>query len=340
MKESRKPMGCKWVLKHKRDGRYRARLVGKGFTQIPGVDFTESFAPVVHDITIKLLLIIFQQHPEWTLKYLDVSTAFLYGKLTDPLYMEIPPGFFQYSIEGKGLKPSGDYVLSLEKTIYGVVQAARAFNDEFNQVMIKELKFTRSAADPCIYYRCDKDGIVIFAVYVDDGITCGVGPGVAKVFKRLKDFFDFTEGEADGYTGCSFVPHKDGIIIHQKEIYKGIAKEHKSKVKKYTTPAIPGQILEKAEELLSEDNMKKYRSGVGKALYLVKISRPDLANATRELSKFMDKASDDHMIALERITDYILSTQSRGVMIKRSKPGPLRIIGYADSNFASDKSNR
>ena len=91
---------CRWVYWTKRNTECRSCLVGKGYTQIPGIDFTKSFAPVVHDITFRLFLIIYLQNDSWTINSINIETAFLFGKLDEPLYMEIPEGFFEFSTEG------------------------------------------------------------------------------------------------------------------------------------------------------------------------------------------------------------------------------------------------
>ena len=123
---------CCWVYCTKRNTECRSRLVGKGYTQIPGTDFTESFSPVVHNITFCLLLIIYLQNDSWTIDSIDIETAFLYVKLDETLYMEIPEGFFEFSTEVNLYNPVDDIILKLHKTIYRVVQAAKDFNNEFN----------------------------------------------------------------------------------------------------------------------------------------------------------------------------------------------------------------
>jgi len=103
-----KSIGMKWVFVVKKDGRYRARLVAKGYNQIPGLDYEFSFSPVTTEITLRILLII------WVLEQLyaetaDVKTAFLYGTLDEELYINIPPGYKEYlrlnnrTIKGKYL---------------------------------------------------------------------------------------------------------------------------------------------------------------------------------------------------------------------------------------------
>ncbi|MGL5074938.1 MAG: reverse transcriptase domain-containing protein, partial [Waterburya sp.] len=90
--EGRKLIGSKWVFKEKRDGRFRARLVCLGYSQIPGVDFSDNYAPVGNDVTFRIVMVLrlmFGFHAV----LLDVETAFLYGKLEEEIYMEIPLGY-------------------------------------------------------------------------------------------------------------------------------------------------------------------------------------------------------------------------------------------------------
>jgi hypothetical protein len=80
-----------WVFKIKRNGIFRARLVACGYSQVPGVDFQESFAPVINDVIFRILLIMMLT---WNLKgkIVDIKTAFLQGNLKETIYMEIPKG--------------------------------------------------------------------------------------------------------------------------------------------------------------------------------------------------------------------------------------------------------
>jgi hypothetical protein len=107
-----------------------------------------------------------------------------------------------------------------------------------------------------------------------------------------------------------------------------------------TIPAAPALLLKDDGTKLDEEGVQLYRSGVGKLLYLVKLSRPDLATSVRELSKFMDGATDTHLKAMERVMEFVLSTKTYQFSIFPKFKERYNITGYSDSNFASDKDTR
>ena len=149
-------LGSKWVFKKKKSGVYRARLVAKGYDQIPGVDFTENFAPVVSDVTIRTIMMLLLYNPDWIAYIVDVETAFLYGEMDVDLYMEIPEGL-QYF---EDVNPNTD-CLKLKRTIYGTVQAARQWFKYFIRELQTKVGFERSRTDPCLLTKQTNEGVVI-----------------------------------------------------------------------------------------------------------------------------------------------------------------------------------
>ena len=118
----RRVIGNRWVFKLKGNGVYRARLVGLGYAQIPGVDHQDNFSPVVVDVTFRVVIVIMLVC--WLIaEIVDVETAFLYGELEEEIYMDLPVGFNAVmELEG-----DDDECVLLDKAIYGLVQAARQF---------------------------------------------------------------------------------------------------------------------------------------------------------------------------------------------------------------------
>ncbi|GKV21142.1 hypothetical protein SLEP1_g31150 [Rubroshorea leprosula] len=120
-------VGSKWVFKTKLhpDGsieRFKARLVARGFSQVPGLDFDETFSPVLKPTTLRLVIAL-ATTLSWPLKQLDVKNAFLHGKLKEEVYMSQPLGFED------PIHPN--HVCKLNKSIYGLKQAPRAWFDTF-----------------------------------------------------------------------------------------------------------------------------------------------------------------------------------------------------------------
>jgi hypothetical protein len=143
----------KWVLKVKRkpDGsvdRYKARLVAKGFTQTHGIDYHDTFSPVVKINSFKAVLAVAGQEG-LQLDHLNAKTAFLQGDLGEEIYMEQPKMFEQ----GEERAERHDLVCRLNKPIYGLKQSSRCWNKKLHAVLTGQgCKLTRSHADYCLYH--------------------------------------------------------------------------------------------------------------------------------------------------------------------------------------------
>jgi hypothetical protein len=150
----------KWVFKMKADGRYRAHLVAKGFTQIPGLDYNETFSPVAHFESLRLMLALAALE-DWHIHQMDVKSAFLNGVLDKEIYMEQPQGFITTGSETQ--------VCCLKKAIYGLKQASCAWNLQLHGVLTG-LDYKRTYADAGIYacHQQEGDGPLFVIVYVDD----------------------------------------------------------------------------------------------------------------------------------------------------------------------------
>jgi hypothetical protein len=128
----------KWINEIKRNGIFRSRLVACGYSQVPGIDFTNVYSPVVNDVTFRIMMVAEMVY-KYKSKLIDIETAFLHGELEEDeiVFMDCP----------HGMKHKQDECLRLRKTIYGLVQSARAFFKRFKDVLL-ELGFEQSSADP------------------------------------------------------------------------------------------------------------------------------------------------------------------------------------------------
>ena len=123
--ENRRLIGNKWVFKIKRDGTYRARLVALGYSRIPGVDYTDNFAPVAYDVSLRIALARMMVEKQDSL-VMDVETAFLYGDIEEEIFMKSPVRMEEIDA---GSPPEDCY--QLKKGIYGLCQAARQNETKF-----------------------------------------------------------------------------------------------------------------------------------------------------------------------------------------------------------------
>ena len=162
-------VGCKWIftVKHKADGsidHYKARLVAEGFTQIYGIDYQETFAPVAKFNTVRVLLSL-ATYSDWPLHQLDVKNGFLNGDLEEKVFMEVPPSF-----DLLGMK---NQVCKLRKSLYGLKQSPRAWFERFTKIVSKHA-FSQGQANQIVFVKHSLDGrITILIVYVDDIILIG-----------------------------------------------------------------------------------------------------------------------------------------------------------------------
>jgi len=331
---------CKWFFEIKRDGKFRARLVACGYSQISGVDFHQVFSPVVNDVTFRIMLIA-KMIMKLDSYQFDVETAFLLGELDEEIYMECPPG----------MGALADECLRLLKCIYGLVQAARQFYKYWASIMVK-LGFRISAADPCLFSRGMAQTIIIICLHVDDGFACGKLQELLKFFKEVKELLKLTTEESMGdYLSCEvkFNEDKTRAWLGQPHMIKKIEKvfgEKVSRLREYQTPGTPGFGVVRPKddsERISSEMQSEYMSGVGMLLYLVKYSRPDIANAVRELTKCMDGATPAAYKEMLRLIKFVQCTKTWGLKIMPKSPdGTMKwnLVSCSDCHWEGYKDNR
>lgn len=336
----RKAIACKWVFKSKRNSsgevvRKKARLVIKGFSQRKGVDYKETFSPVVRYNSIRYLMSMAVQY-DLDIDQMDAVCAFLQGEVDETIYMDQPPGFV-----------NGSKVCKLKKALYGLKQASRQWNKTLD-LALKQFGLKQSNVDPCVYFKVVGKQRTYLAVYVDDFIILSNHLDTRKILKsELSKRFQMKDlGEVQFCVGIRITRDRQNGIIHidqERHILDLLAKFNMSDCKPVSTPCDINKKLtiEMCPVTLSEkQDMANipYREAVGGLLYLSQGTRPDIAYTVNMLSKYNHNPGRQHWEAVKRVMRYLKGTFQ--AKIKFSKDGSGSIVSYTDSDWASDEDDR
>jgi hypothetical protein len=225
---NRKGIGTKWVFKEKKNGVFRARLVVKGYDQIAGVDFQYNFAPVTSEVTLRILLILWVLE-DYFAEVADVQTAFLHGDLEEELFIKIPVGYKEFLAE---TNESIDHkYLQLEKSTYGLVQAARSWWKKFTTVLKEKLNFQQHANDSCLLKRIDESGRVFLIIYVDDCFVVGDKAAVKNTLTEIQGVYNITRSKnIEDFIGCNIKRDGNKILLSQADLIKKMIEKFKGKI--------------------------------------------------------------------------------------------------------------
>lgn len=331
--EGKKAIDNRWVykIKHNPKGeidRFKARLVIRGFTQEYGIDYNETFSPVVKFTSIRTILAIAAAR-NLKLKQFDVKTAFLYGTLNEEIYMCQPKGFNDES--GR--------VCKLIKSLYGLKQASRCWNEKFSN-FIKKFNFKQSEVDPCVFIQITSKCETYLAIYIDDGlIASNNNESIASIIEYLQKEFEIKVFEAECYLGLQIERRSNGAIFLHQENYakKVLARFSMENCNSVTTPADPNQVLSSSE---IKSTQYPYRQAVGSLMYLAVATRPDISYAVGIVSRFLEHPTEEHANAVKRIMRYIKGHITYGINFESVTNLPLSFCIYSDADYAGDIDSR
>lgn len=301
-------IGCKWVFKTKLTPngsleRLKARLVAKGFHQEAGVDFTETFSPVIKHATIRIVLSVAIMK-NWTIHQLDVKNAFLRGTLNETVYMEQPPGF---------IDPQQSHcVCLLKKSLYGLRQAPRAWFDKFSNFLL-ENGFFYSTADPSLFVLHTGSDTVLLLLYVDDIVLTGSSTQLlTTLIELLSLHFHMKDlGHLHYFLGIEVKRSPYDLFLCQtKYAIDLLTRAHMTSCKPVSTP-LPLRSITMTDDTILLSNPLEYRSLVGGLQYLT-ITRPDLAYATNTLCQKLQHPTVADLHRLKRVLRYVKGTTLYG----------------------------
>jgi hypothetical protein len=331
----KKVLGARWVLTKKLTGARKARYVGKGFSQMPGRDFTvgrtaaptlktQSFRTIVADAALD----------GSDIDSVDVTAAFLNAELKEEIYIEMPPE----------LRTAGrDEVWLLHKAIYGLKQAGFEWNADLHETLTSG-GYTNLKSDPCVYIRTEMDGSTTkIGVHVDDFIVKTRVPAhLDHLRKTLEGRYAITvQSPASVLLGMHIVRSPDGYALHQTPFLDETLQKYGFQDARPTAvPAIPigDELAQTKSGKLTSLGKFSLQAIVGSLLWLARMTRPDIAYAVARLAQRVADPSPVAYAMAGRILRYLKGSRGRGLFYR--KTGNTQLVGYVDSDFAMDPDDR
>ncbi|GJZ46651.1 ribonuclease H-like domain-containing protein [Tanacetum coccineum] len=324
----RKAIDNKWVyrIKYLSSGaieRYKARLVAKGFNQKEGIDYDETFSPVVKIVTVRCLINLAVQC-DWPLFQLDINNAFLYGDLTETVYMKLPDGYFD---------KNDKRVCKLKKSLYGLKQAPRQWNAKLTQALVED-GFVQSKSDYSLFTKADSGMFLALLVYVDDIIITGNSLVHIENFKTfLKSKFQIKDlGKLKYFLGIEVVETDKGLCLSQRKYCLDLLSEFGLLACKPSAVPLEQNLKISSEPTLNDpviDKITEYQKLIGKLIYLTH-TRPDISYVVHCLSQFMHRPLRSHLKIALKVLRYLKGSPGKGVHIIRCPKVSLETFVDAD----------
>ena len=331
-------VGCCWVFRIKRDAngrvqKYKARLVAQGFTQIYGIDFLDTFAPVARLSAIRAVIALAASE-DWELHQMDVKSAYLNSPIDAEIYMRLPPGYGQ---KGK--------VAKVNRGIYRLRQSGNLWHKTLSTAF-RDLHLTRSAVDHGVFYAHDSEGTTILCSSTDDFlITASSTERMTALKGGLSQHFEMTDlGELGWILG---------IRVKRDRVAKTISLSQAAYidlvVKRFNlvsapplkVPIDPNAQISTAQSPVTEEQLNDmrnvpYREAVGSLMYAAIGTRPDIAFAVTLLSQYLQNPGRAHWEQAKRAIRYLKGTRDCELVF-----GPNGgVEGFSDANWGNDIDDR
>ncbi|GJX49004.1 retrovirus-related pol polyprotein from transposon TNT 1-94 [Tanacetum coccineum] len=284
----------------------KARLVARGYHQEEGINFEESFAPVVRLEAIRIFL-AFAAHMNMVVYQMDVKTVFLNGNLREEVYVSHQDGFRN--------KDNPNHVYKLKKALYVLKQALRAWYDMLSSFLISQ-DFSKGSVDPTLFIRRDDKELLLVQIYVDDIIFAASTPELCDLFSKI-------------------IPR--GIFINQsKYALESLKKYGFDSCDPVDTPMVEKSKLDEDKEGKAVDP-SHYHGMIGTLLYLI-ASRPDLQFVICMCARYQARPTEKHLNAVKRIFRYLKGTVHRGLWYP--KDSLIALTAFADADHAGCQDTR
>ena len=327
-------VGGRWVYSIKTDlnggQRYKARYVAKGFSQIKGEDYHETFAPTAKMTSLRLVL---QMAAQYGLKLhqMDVKTAYLNAPIDCEIYIQQPKGFEVTTGGGKNL------ACKLNKSLYGLKQSGRNWNTMLHRHLI-ENKFVQNPVEPCLYLRQEEGRFTLILIWVDDLIIgSNEDNHISEVKGMLASKFKMKDlGKLSYFLGMEFEQGEGYVKVNQRRyLEKLLERFEMTNCKPRRTPSELKLDFDDNEPV----NSSKYREVIGSLIYAMTCTRPDLSYIVTRLSQYLEKPCKSHWVGAKQVLRYLKGTLDYGLVYRKCSEG-LKLVGYSDADWASNSEDR
>lgn len=340
-----KPISSKWVFKTKTNPngsiRYKARLVIRGYQQVEGIDYGETYAPVSKLSTFRLLIYLAAYYG-WRIDHMDVVTAFLNPTIDrDNIYMRLPP-----RIEEIDARVDGSTIVRLLKALYGLKQAPRLWFENIHAFLLS-IGATQSTTDPNLYMR----GGALILLYVDDILIINMVQGAGEEVKQLLQAkYRMSDlGTARRFLGIQIEQTETGITLSQADYLTKIINRFGMEMAHGS--ASPMDVNVRLDNATCEDpqvkDVRGYLAIVGSLMYAALGTRPDIAFCVTVLSRYNSAPLTMHLTAAKRALRYLKETQDLKLTFPRALPaGQLtdtpasKLVGFTDSDWGGHIADR
>lgn len=332
--EGRKTVGGRWVYSIKEGGdgheQYKARFVAKGYSQREGIDYGETFSPTANMTSVRVVMQKAAQE-NLVLHQMDVKTAYLHAPIDRDIYMDQPDG---YEKVGENL------VCKLEKSIYGLKQSGRNWNEMLHTCLIND-DFTQNPADHCVYTKeCKQAGKVIIVIWVDDLIIATNNmTSLEQVKAMLSNRFKMKDlGRLKHFLGIDFTQSDDSVTMSQQRYAEKILDRFDmQECRTRDTPC--EQKVDYTDDAPKMTDVRKYREAVGSLIYLATCTRPDLCFVVGKLSQHFANPTEENWITVKHVLRYLRGTTDKQLTFRKSSDG-LGLRAYSDADWGGDTSDR
>ena len=319
--------------------------MAKGFTQVFGIDFDETFSPVARLDAIRLLFAEACMQ-DWEIHQIDIKSAFLNGDLDEEIYMEQPQGFIM----------DKNKVYRLKKVLYGLKQASRQWFLKLTWAL-DQLGYVRFHGEDTIWFFDNRDGedptnsfnnmLCIVILYVDDiTIIANNSDAIRLAEEELAQHFELSRStEMTHFLGLHIIRDrsKKTLSINQSKYISDVLARFEVDTKPTFLPMPIGRKFERStipEEKIDQVFRRKYQSIIGSLMYAMLGSRPDISFAVTKLAQFASNPTEVHMDAAHYILRYLHSTRNMTLTYGVNKKIGKDLIGFSDSDWAADHLDR